>query len=126
MSQPPYASLTPRKRAGTPEDQPFSPSKRLRQTNFRQHPAYYFQDGNVILQLRDVQFRVHFSQLCRKSQFFEELRESQLTESTTDGAQIFVSEEDPRDFEALLTFLYDGMTCVYAFSSNNLKPLITT
>ncbi|KZS97153.1 hypothetical protein SISNIDRAFT_493374 [Sistotremastrum niveocremeum HHB9708] len=126
MSLPPQAILTPRKRAASPEEPPFSPSKRLRQTNVRHHPAYYFQDGNVILQLRDVQFRVHFSQLCRKSQFFEELRESQLADSGTDGVQLFVSEEDPRDFEALLTFLYDGMTLVESPTLNfaTLEPLI--
>lgn len=86
----------------------FTPSKRLRPYSTR-HETYYFPDGNVVLTLRDVEFRVHLSQLARKSTVFKELFDRQHSEHLPDGARSYFSNDNPCDFAASLQCIYDGM-----------------
>ncbi len=106
------SGVVSRKRPLAPETSPFKAAKRPR-ADAKFHDTYYFPDGNVVLQLRDVQFRVHLSQLSRKSHSFKDLFDTPPSagerDATPDGARIFVSDDDPADFEALLRCVYDGM-----------------
>jgi hypothetical protein len=95
---------------------PFKSAKRPR-VHGRPHETYYFPDGNVVLQLRDIQFKVHLSQLARKSNSFKELFDGPDHEITAEGHKIYACEDDPKDFEALLRCVYDGMQCVHGPAS---------
>jgi hypothetical protein len=90
---------------------PAAKKRRRSPTTVKRHEIYYFPDGNIVLQMKNIQFRVHLSQLSRKSHTFQNIVESQalVTLAGNDGVKVFYSDDEPSDFEALLRCVYDGM-----------------
>ncbi|ETW84954.1 hypothetical protein HETIRDRAFT_473637 [Heterobasidion irregulare TC 32-1] len=72
------------------------------------HPALYFDDGNVILQCGKTLFRVHRSILLKHSTLFQEML-APARDTLRDCTSIKVVD-DKDDMEALLNTIYDGFT----------------
>ncbi|KAF7370412.1 BTB domain-containing protein [Mycena sanguinolenta] len=77
------------------------------------HSARWFDDGNVVLQAENTQFRVHWSVLALHSSVFRDMRglPKPLDEPNVDGCPIVKLPDDRAiDVEYLLDALYDGPT----------------
>ncbi|KAH9842444.1 uncharacterized protein C8Q71DRAFT_203514 [Rhodofomes roseus] len=86
--------------------------------------AYWFADGNVILQAGDRGFRIHTSLLSRHSVFFRELFElPQTSPEMIDGCVVVQVHDPPGDIEILLSALYDG--CTFNVGAKNRLPFST-
>lgn len=78
------------------------------------HPEYWFSDGSLVLRARSTLFRVHQSQLCRKSTFFRDLfslpqPNPPLPETETiEGCPVLDLHDPPADVASLLKAIYDG------------------
>ncbi|KAJ6519038.1 hypothetical protein C8R45DRAFT_918130 [Mycena sanguinolenta] len=90
----------PAKRRRTGESAPITRSK------------VWIDDGNVILQAKDTQFRVHWSSLARHSAIFHDMRAlpQPPEEPKVDGCPVVHLPDDPTDVEYLLNALYDPYT----------------
>ncbi|EJD46918.1 hypothetical protein AURDEDRAFT_113557 [Auricularia subglabra TFB-10046 SS5] len=78
------------------------------------HPHYYIDDGNVVLLVGSVLFRLHRSILSRNSAFFRSMlslpQAPETTEGTVDEDPILLGDLSPGDFELLLDMLYTSPT----------------
>ncbi|EMD38728.1 hypothetical protein CERSUDRAFT_122314 [Gelatoporia subvermispora B] len=85
----------------------------------KRHRDLWFSDGSIILRAEHTLFRVHMSQLSRKSIFFRnmfdmplpspELRESvDDIDPIIDGCPVLTLQDSAEDWENLLHALYDG------------------
>ncbi|ETW80208.1 hypothetical protein HETIRDRAFT_453158 [Heterobasidion irregulare TC 32-1] len=72
------------------------------------HPALYFDDGNVILQCGKTLFRVHRSILLKHSTLFQEMLAP--ARDTLRGCTSLKVVDDKDEMEALLNTIYDGFT----------------
>ena len=78
------------------------------------HPEFWFSDGSLILCAQSTLFRVHISQLCRKSVFFRDLfslpqpPDSDLTERQLEGCPVLDLHDSPEDVANLVKVIYDG------------------
>jgi hypothetical protein len=83
------------------------------------HPDLWFSDGSVVLQAETTIFRVHKSQLSRRSEFFRDLfslpqsqetsvSPSVMSERMMEGCPVLVLDDLADDVANLLTVLYDG------------------
>ncbi|KAL1942928.1 hypothetical protein VTO73DRAFT_4599 [Trametes versicolor] len=78
------------------------------------HPEYWFSDGSLVLRASSTLFRVHQSQLCRKSTFFRDLfslpqPNPPLPEiETIEGCPVLDLYDPPADVASLLKAIYDG------------------
>ncbi len=86
----------------------------LNQGLLLKHPEFWFSDGSLILRAHSTLFRVHISQLCRKSVFFRDLfslpqpPESDPTERQLEGCPVLDLHDSPEDVANLVKVIYDG------------------
>lgn len=83
------------------------------------HPDLWFSDGSVVLRAEGTLFRVHISQLVRRSLFFRDLfslpqpaKDAAGLDGTFDGCPLLVLHDSAEDLSNLLKALYDGGPCV--------------
>lgn len=93
------------------------------------HPDLWFSDGSVVLKAEGTLFRVHVSQLVRRSLFFRDLfslpqpsEDAAKLDGTFDGCPLLVLHDSAEDLSNLLKTLYDGGPCVI-LCPVALKPL---
>ncbi|KAI1782785.1 hypothetical protein LXA43DRAFT_1068289 [Ganoderma leucocontextum] len=78
------------------------------------HPEFWFSDGSLILRAHSTLFRVHISQLCRKSVFFRDLfslpqpSEPDRNERQLEGCPVLDLHDSPEDVANLVKVIYDG------------------
>lgn len=79
------------------------------------HPDLWFSDGSVVLKAESTSFRVHTSQLMRRSAFFRDLfslprpgKDAVELDGTYDGCPLLVLHDSAEDLSNLLKALYDG------------------
>lgn len=93
---------------------PESLEAQLEQGRLTKHPEFWFSDGSIILRAQSTLFRVHISQLSRKSVFFRDL--FSIPQPTTpdrhelklDGCPVLELHDPPRDVANLVKVIYDG------------------
>ena len=80
-----------------------------------QHPDLWFSDGSVVLKAESTLFRVHISQLARRSLFFRDLfslpqpaKDAVGLDGMFDGCPLLVLHDSAEDLSNLLKALYDG------------------
>jgi hypothetical protein len=73
----------------------------------------WYQDGSVVLQAQDTQFRVHWGNLCQHSSFFREMQGLPQPPDlpSVDGCPIIELQDAVLDVEHLLKVLYNP--CVH-------------
>jgi hypothetical protein len=93
----------------------------------KKHPDLWFSDGSVVLRAEDTVFRVHMSQLSRRSLFFRDLfslpqpgpdpsvADVDMSDAswvgcdgTFDGCPLLLLHDSAEDLANLLNALYDG------------------
>ena len=90
------------------------------------HPDLWFSDGSVVLKAERTLFRVHISQLVRRSLFFRDLfslpqpgKDTAELDGTLGGCPLLVLHDSAEDLSNLLKALYDGgpyvISCLVAF-----------
>jgi hypothetical protein len=79
------------------------------------HPDLWFSDGSVVLKAEGTLFRVHISQLVRRSLFFRDLfslpqpgKDAVELDGTFGGCPLLVLHDSAEDLSNLLKALYDG------------------
>ncbi len=71
---------------------------------------FWFPDGNIILLVEDIAFKVHRGQLVRHSDVFRDMFSLPPPASETiDGIPWVQLHDDPSDMLHLLRALYDGL-----------------
>jgi hypothetical protein len=88
----------PAKRQRTDEDEPITRSD------------IWYEDGSVVLQARNTQFRVHWSVLAQHSSFFRDMQKlpQPPDQPNADGCPIVELQDDVADVEHLLRALYSS------------------
>lgn len=98
--------------------------------NFVRHSDLWFLDGSVVLCAEDMLFRVHMSQLARKSQFFRDMfalpqpslpstsyvletnvlpdAAGQIEEARLEDCPVIHLHDSAHDLECFLKAMYDG------------------
>lgn len=79
------------------------------------HPDLWFSDGSVVLKAEGMLFRVHISQLVRRSLFFRDLfslpqpgKDAVGLDGTFGGCPLLILHDSAEDLSNLLKALYDG------------------
>ncbi|TBU40630.1 hypothetical protein BD309DRAFT_967019 [Dichomitus squalens] len=92
------------------------------------HPEFWFSDGSLILRAHSVLFRVHISQLSRKSAFFRDLFSLAQPECTAgsnaqylEGCPVLDMYDFPEDVANLVKVIYDGPN----FGSHDRRDFVT-
>jgi hypothetical protein len=102
MSQVPRAK---RKRTEEPEDKGKFPPV--------QSTSYWFDDGNVVLQAENTQYRVHRSLLSRHSNFFKDMfslpQPAMDPGPTSEGCPVIFLSDKATDLEHVLSVIYDSI-----------------
>ncbi|KDR77427.1 hypothetical protein GALMADRAFT_245620 [Galerina marginata CBS 339.88] len=81
----------------------------------QQHPKFWFEDGNVILQAGSMQFKVHRSVLSSQSQIFKDMFSlpqpvrSSIADANTQSCPTVVLHDTPNEIENLISLLYDTL-----------------
>ncbi|KAI8978210.1 hypothetical protein BD414DRAFT_494929 [Trametes punicea] len=85
------------------------------QDQYTRHPEFWFSDGSLVLRAQTTLFRIHVSQLCRKSLFFRDLFSlPQPLQSTAreneriEGCPVLDLHDPPQDVANLVKVIYDG------------------
>ena len=92
------------------------------------HPEFWFSDGSLVLCAQSTLFRVHISQLCRKSVFFRDLfslpqpSPSDANERQLEGCPVLDLHDSSEDVANLVRVIYDG-PYVYSFFMSQLSFL---
>ncbi|KDR86012.1 hypothetical protein GALMADRAFT_132623 [Galerina marginata CBS 339.88] len=75
----------------------------------RRSAAYWFDDGNVILQAENTRFRVHYTILSRHSQVFQDMFSLPQPEEEAlfDGCPLVHVSDAPDDWSNIFSILYD-------------------
>jgi len=80
---------------------------------------YWLDDGNIVLQAENVQFRVHRSVLARQSGVFKDMfgmpQPLQSEEPTVDGCPVVCLSDAADDVEAVLAIFYDNVKYVQVY-----------
>lgn len=73
-----------------------------------QSKEFWLEDGNIILQAGNVQFRVHRSILAKRSPIFADLFQIPQPDSepTVDGCPVVILHDSAKDIEYMLLALY--------------------
>ncbi|KAI1781561.1 hypothetical protein LXA43DRAFT_1188336 [Ganoderma leucocontextum] len=109
----------------TPSMSSESLQSQLSQGLLVKHPGFWFSDGSLILRAHSTLFRVHISQLCRKSVFFRDLfslpqpSEPDRNERQLEGCPVLDLHDSPEDVANLVKVIYDGPigpTAVFTFT----------
>ena len=72
------------------------------------HPELSFDDGNIVLVAGNTSFRVHKSQLARKSPVFKHWFATKDFEKTADGCDVMHVENSAKDLGVFLDAVYNG------------------
>ena len=72
------------------------------------HPDLSFENGNVMIIAADTSFRVHASQLSRRSPVFKELLAADRIELNDAGLPVLRLDNTARELEIFLNALYNG------------------
>jgi hypothetical protein len=93
-------------------------TKRTIAKKFVKHPVYWLSDGNILVQIGDVRFRLHRSTLVKQSHWFRKMIENPphdaeciYTDEET-GATVYCLDSfdiGVKDFATLLIALDDAM-----------------
>lgn len=97
------------------------------------HPDLWFSDGSVVLRAETTLFRVHISQLVRRSLFFRDLfalpqpaKDEVGLDGTFDGCPLLILHDSAEDLSNLLNALYDGgpyvTLCLVALKISSYSP----
>ncbi|KAJ3502902.1 hypothetical protein NLJ89_g8682 [Agrocybe chaxingu] len=74
---------------------------------------YWFDDGNVVLQAENTQFRVHRSMMAHHSKVFKDMfgmpQPEQAQDAMVDGCPVVILGDEPRDVELVLAVFYDNV-----------------
>lgn len=106
----------------------------------RRHPAFWLEDGSVIVRAENDAFKIHWTLLTRHSPYFSTLPKSKSDEHS-DVPIVLIPDHlgvSSLDFEALLQHLYHDMyacfmfliscvgsdSCIQVFSSLNFEDLL--
>ncbi|KDR86008.1 hypothetical protein GALMADRAFT_235195 [Galerina marginata CBS 339.88] len=89
--------------------------------------AYWFDDGNVILQAENTQFRVHRGIIIRHSQVFRDMFSLPQPEKETlsEGCPLIHVSDAPKDWENTFSVLYDHNVS-YASTAILALPLLAS
>ncbi|KAF7351126.1 BTB domain-containing protein [Mycena sanguinolenta] len=73
------------------------------------HPSIWYNDGSIIIQAENTQFRVHWTVLCKHSSFFRGFEDipQPSDQPTIDGCPIVHLHGSAVDFQYVLEALYD-------------------
>lgn len=98
----------------------------LSQGLFIRHKELWFTDGSVVLRAENVLFRVHMSQLSRRSLLFRDMFALPQgpcgdADKSIEGCPVIELHDSPEDLSNLLIALYDGP---YVYSSKALIDCI--
>jgi len=78
----------------------------------RTRSEYWFQDGNIVLQVENTLFRVHQSILSRESQIFKDTFSMPQVPSQEDelieGCPVVRLSDTAEDMGNIISLLYDG------------------
>jgi hypothetical protein len=86
----------------------------------RRHHDLWFSDGSIVLRARDALFRVHKTQLARRSIVFNDMfampqpqgdegeKGGEDAEERVEGCAVLELYDDPDDLASMLTAMYDG------------------
>jgi hypothetical protein len=96
---------------------------RLEQATPRKHDQFWILDGNTVLEVGGVLFRLHRSRLVDQSNFFAGLLDEQdvhmddsvMIETDENGVVYHLSDTTPKDLEALLQLDKDPMYEIILF-----------
>ncbi|KZV89443.1 hypothetical protein EXIGLDRAFT_771791 [Exidia glandulosa HHB12029] len=92
------------------------------------HASYYFEDGNTVLLVGDVLFRLHRTILSRNSTLFRSMlslpQGADVTEGTIDEDPIILADYDPHDFELLLDMIYTSPTATMVKSLDDWRSIL--
>jgi hypothetical protein len=98
-----------------PVPTPVAKAEANEEENVLRHPDLWFSDGSVVLKAENTIFRVHISQLGRRSLFFRDLfslpqpaNDTVGFDGTFDGCPLLVLHDSAEDLSNLLKALYDG------------------
>ena len=97
------------------------------------HADLWFCDGSVVLQAEATLFRVHMSQLSRRSTVFSDMftlpqppvmtTHATLVDETYEGCPVVRLHDLADDVENLLLALYDGPFVLLSLFSRHICPL---
>jgi len=102
------------------ESAPPSPKRRRTEENITAeqqptptHSKYWFDDGNVVLQAENTQFRVHRSMLSRHSHVLKDMFEIPQPENTEghiiEGCPVVHLYDSSQDVEIVISIFYDNL-----------------
>lgn len=96
-----------------------SPS-RSNQDLTRKSSEFWFNDGNVVLQTKTTQYRIHSSLLSIQSSVFEDMfaipQPEQSAQPLLEGCPVVLVTDSAEDWDALLGLLYNTERCVTGLS----------
>ncbi len=130
--------ITKKRKTSTNCDEKDGPSHKTRKT-FIEDDKNWAADGNLLLQIDDIRFKVHLSRLARESSWFDCLNRRRAGQSTieyedweleqvdsilhekeeVDGVDLFFlnfGESSAEEFSALLTAMDSAMYTVFFFA----------
>lgn len=83
-------------------------------TRLVRHPEFWFSDGSLVLRAGSTLFRIHVSQLCRKSVFFRDMFSlpqplpADQEKEMIDDCPVLDLHDSPQDVAYLVKVIYDG------------------
>ncbi|KAJ7794538.1 hypothetical protein B0H14DRAFT_2392468 [Mycena olivaceomarginata] len=86
----------------------------------------WYEDGSVVLQAQDTQFRVHWGVLAQQSSFFRDIQDlpQPSNQPSVDGCPIVeLQEDDSADVEYLLKVLYSSSVNISTLLTQTALPL---
>jgi hypothetical protein len=95
---------------GVSEGEPMP--KRVKPTSTpKKHASFWYPDGNVIIQVEEVQFKLHRSTLSRHLAYFTDLFQNKTEPlETVDGLTLYrIENSNVEDFETILKAIDCGM-----------------
>ncbi|KAI0657695.1 hypothetical protein C8Q70DRAFT_1000191 [Cubamyces menziesii] len=89
-------------------------SSSMEQSVLVRHPEFWFSDGSLVLRAGSTLFRIHVSQLCRKSVFFRDMFSlpqplpADQEKEMIDDCPVLDLHDSPQDVAYLVKVIYDG------------------
>ncbi|KZV92459.1 hypothetical protein EXIGLDRAFT_836458 [Exidia glandulosa HHB12029] len=80
---------------------------------------FWFNDGNLVLQVQHTQYKVHRSLMSNRSDFFRDMLTLPCTTEGTEAAPLFLPDVGERHFTVFLKFLYSQWGDDLKFTTDN-------
>ena len=105
------------------------PGKRARTVDanpalIKRSEKIWFDDGNLVVQAEQTQFRVHKGVLAKHSIFFRDLKDvpqPDTTDASVDGCPVVVLQDEAEAVEYMLVVIYDTyVSSSYRYRLRNL------